>query len=119
MRKEDFPEITIEKPGKYRLVDEETLDQLLGGAVAQVINIPAQTELSLGFLIRNYREAAGWTQGDLAHKISLHPQTIAKLEGDKLKTAPEQSTLRALAQEFGERFEKALVLIGIQVRKAA
>ena len=114
MQKEDFPLVETKKPGRYRLIEEEALEKLLEGQAAQVLNFPSKKDLTLGYLVRNYREAKGWTQGDLANLIAIHPQSVAKLEGDRLKTKPERSTLAALSKSFGPRFIAALKFIGFQ-----
>ena len=51
-----------------------------------------------GKTIRRCRRELGWTQAELANKVSVHPSAVAQWEQGW--TEPRKSSLRALAQVF-------------------
>jgi putative transcriptional regulator len=54
--------------------------------------------------IKELREAAGWTQLELAVKIGVTPTTISAWERGMYE--PRASQLRALAEAFGVRMDE-------------
>ena len=54
--------------------------------------------------IKEFREAAGWTQLELAVKIGVTPTTISAWERGMYE--PRASQLRALAEAFGVRMDE-------------
>jgi transcriptional regulator with XRE-family HTH domain len=54
--------------------------------------------------IKELREAAGWTQLDLAFKIGVTPTTISAWERGMYE--PRASQLRALAEAFSVRMDE-------------
>lgn len=60
--------------------------------------IAERTGKTLGQKISNLRKQRGWTQQELAEKISVHSNHITRLERDKMK--PSSGTLTQLVEVF-------------------
>jgi transcriptional regulator with XRE-family HTH domain len=66
--------------------------------------MPSEKAVIFGQRLRELRERAGLTQGQLAERAGMHRQGIAKLElGER---EPLWSTVQALAEALGVSFEQ-------------
>ena len=59
----------------------------------------AEIGSTLGDKIARLRKQRGWTQGELAEKIFVHPRHVTRLERNKMK--PSEATLARLVEVFG------------------
>lgn len=68
--------------------------------------LPAWEELPVGYLMREAREAAGFSQAQLARRLGCSQQAVARAE--RWESNPTVKLLRAWAEATGRRLEVRL-----------
>ena len=67
------------------------------------------TDLTLGEVIKNQREALGLNQRELALAVSINNSTISRIEGNQVTTA-DPTTLKAIAAKLNLDYNYLLTL---------
>jgi transcriptional regulator with XRE-family HTH domain len=66
----------------------------------------------IGDVVKQLREARGWTQAELARRLGLDQSQVNRLESGKSRN-PTQKTLEALARAFELPLPAFMTLIGV------
>lgn len=114
---EMFQEIEITEIGKFRLLNEKDLNQLIALANRSKLLRKGSFEPSLGNIIKNYREEAGLKQGELAREVNLTKASMCNIENGITKK-PQQATLLKLCEKLGPEFERTILELGLYKKSA-
>ena len=117
MRPEDFPQISVDRPGSFRVVPDETLRSVLNAASwVLALNIPSSGLEALGFALRYFRTQKDLSLRDLSEATGVHRDRISQAEEGVSKRGPQPETLGRLAVVLGDDFRAVAIALGYDVQ---
>lgn len=112
MHLKDFPAVQVDKPGKFRIVPEATLTELLqlinsSGAVQKETKY-LKVQSDVAALTRKFREAKNWTQEAMANEVKISLRSVTNIEGARCQRKPHFKTFELLMNNLGSHFRTEL-----------
>lgn len=89
------------RPNWYGMTLEEDLGRKRKDRVFRAGFMERRLIGQAAVLVRAMREAAGFSQADLAERAGMHQSVIARLESGKAKAVPSLTTLAKIAAATG------------------
>lgn len=115
-RAEDFQAIEINSLGVYRLVPEDILKELIDRSTVGGKLLFLNNQMTLGQIIKNYRDIRGLKQRELAEKIKITNASMCNIENGTTKN-PSAKTLKKMCDVFGDEFKVAVIELGFLQKK--
>ena len=101
MKDKVFQLLEISCPGKYLLIREQNLSELVGSGLSPQLSVP--DPITISFLLKYYRFVIrDLTRKELARQTSITPNQISDIEKGKIK--PQPKTIKKLGNALGGDF---------------
>ncbi len=107
MKLDDFPQVEIQHGGKYRLVSDQRLTELIAAyeSSSPLLLLIQQTATSYGTTVQLMRTLLGMTRTQLADKAQIERKALYLIEEGQTKK-PKGTTHAQLVMALGTHFEK-------------
>lgn len=94
----------------YVVVSTDEFEKLMKMDLMKALAIPDLSEVSVGYLVRQHRVKAGWSQAELGRRVQAGQKHIDRIENGEIRN-PRKQIMDELRRELGPDFEVGLHLI--------